>query len=229
MNLFDQLLAPPMQEAHFFGVMIAIVTNNNDPDGLGRVKVKYPWLSDVDESNWARIATPMAGNERGFYFLPDVDDEVLVAFEHGRIEYPYVLGALWNGQDRPPENKEGKNNPDLYTIRSRSGHIIRLDDTKDSEKIEIIAESGTDTIIIDAKANTIAIQSDKDLTIESKNGALKLSGNSVEIGAKSGGVKVTSDAAIELSATGDLKQSGNTAELKANAKLTIKGAVVNIN
>src|SRR5262249_43235482 len=65
------------------GVMVGVITNNQDPDGMGRVKVKFPCLSDDEESHWARIAAPMAGKERGIYFLPEVDDEVLVAFEHG--------------------------------------------------------------------------------------------------------------------------------------------------
>ena len=63
-----------------YGVTVGVVTNNQDPDGLGRVKVRFPWLSDDDESFWARVVTPMAGNGRGLYLLPEVDDEVLVAF-----------------------------------------------------------------------------------------------------------------------------------------------------
>ncbi|ETX05496.1 MAG: hypothetical protein ETSY2_22635, partial [Candidatus Entotheonella gemina] len=110
MDLLTQLLAPNEQANRVYGMVVAGVTNNQDPEGLGRVKVKFPWLSDRDESHWARIAMPMAGPERGFYFLPEVDDEVLVAFEHGLIEWPYVLGALWNGKDTPPEsNGDGEN------------------------------------------------------------------------------------------------------------------------
>src|SRR2546426_9457473 len=94
------LLMPPGHEARekkLYGVVAGIVTNNEDPDGLGRVKIRFPWLSEDNESWWARIAAPMAGKERGAYFLPEVDDEVLVAFEHGDVNFPYVLGALWNG------------------------------------------------------------------------------------------------------------------------------------
>ena len=76
------------------GVVIGIVTNNNDPDRLGRVKVRFPWLSGSTESHWARVATPMAGNGRGLYFLPEVDDEVLVLFERGDVRFPFVIGAL---------------------------------------------------------------------------------------------------------------------------------------
>ena len=229
MDLFDHLLAPTIEESRFFGVAIAVVTNNKDPDKLARVKVKFPWLSEQEESGWARIASPMAGNGRGFYVLPEVNDEVLVAFEHGLIDHPYVLGALWNGKDKPPENNEdGKNNRRI--IKSRAGHIIRLDDTENAEKIEIVAKGGKDTITIDAKANSITISSDKDLTIESKNGALKLRGQTVEIVSTSGDIKVDSKAGLEMKAASALKQSGaTTAELKSNGPMIIKGAVVNIN
>ncbi len=81
------------------GVVIGIVTNNNDPQGMGRVRVRFPWRGDDDESYWARVATMMAGKDRGTFFLPEVDDEVLVAFDHGDINHPYVIGALWNVGD----------------------------------------------------------------------------------------------------------------------------------
>ena len=103
------------------GVSVAIVAQNKDPEGLGRVKVRFPWRENPDESHWARIAVPMAGNGRGIWFLPEVDDEVLVAFDAERVEHPYVIGCLWNGQDLPPErNADGRN--DLRVIHSRSGH-----------------------------------------------------------------------------------------------------------
>ena len=84
------------------GPIIGIVTNINDPDKLGRVKVKFPTLGASEESHWARIATPLTGAERGAHFLPEVNDEVLVAFVHGDINHPYIIGGLWNGMDKPP-------------------------------------------------------------------------------------------------------------------------------
>ena len=221
MDLFNQLLAPPDPEHRLFGLVIALVTNSQDPDGLGRVKVKFPWLSEQDESPWARVVMPMAGADRGVFFLPEVDDEVLVGFEHGLVEFPYILGALWNGKDKPPEaNSDGKNN--LRTIKSRSGHIIRLDDTQDAEKIEIIAKGAKSTITIDAKENTIAIQSDHDLTLESTNGALKFTGKSVEITSTSDDVNITSKAAMQIESQANM-------DLKAGPQLNIKGEMVNIN
>ena len=139
------LLIPEDRTARFYGVTIAMVTNIKDDDGLGRVKVKFPWLTDDDESPWARVMTPMAGDDRGFYFLPEVDDEVLVAFEHGDMAFPYILGSLWNGKDKPPEkNDDGENNKRF--IKSRSGHMIIFDDTEDKEKFIIQDKSGKNRV-----------------------------------------------------------------------------------
>lgn len=209
--LMERLLAAEESD-RFYGVTVGVVTNNQDPDKLGRVKVRFPWLSGEEESSWARVASPMAGKERGLFLLPEVDDEVLVAFEHGRPEFPYVLGSLWNGKDKPPEdNGDGKNN--IRSITSRNGHIIRLDDTDGSEKIEILDKSGKNTIVIDTAANTITLTADADIKIESNGGKLQLSGSGIEI-------KSQADVKIEA--------SGN-AELKGGGQTTIKGSAVNIN
>jgi uncharacterized protein involved in type VI secretion and phage assembly len=85
------------------GLAVGVVTDNNDPLQQGRVRVKYPWLSDDDASYWARVVALGAGKERGLQLLPEVNDEVLVGFELGNMEYPYVLGGLWNALDTLPE------------------------------------------------------------------------------------------------------------------------------
>lgn len=194
------------------GVVIGVVTNNQDEEGLGRVKVRFPWLSEADESHWARIAAPMAGKERGVYFLPEVDDEVLVAFEHGDVGFPYVLGALWNGTEAPPaKNDDGKNN--LRVIKSRSGHIIRLNDEDGKEKIEIVDKSEKNSIIFDTAKNTITITTDKDITLSAAQGTIKLDAQKIEI-------KSSADTKIE---------AGAGVDVKASATLNIKGATVNIN
>jgi uncharacterized protein involved in type VI secretion and phage assembly len=199
-------------EARLYGVTVGVVTNNQDPDGQGRIKVKLPWLSKDVESHWARVVTPMAGNDRGVYFLPEVDDEVLVAFEHGSPEFPYVLGALWNGKDAPPEiNDDGNNN--MRTIKSRSGHIVRLDDTDGSEKIEIVDGSGANSVVISTADNSITITADADITIESGSGKLILSGN---------GVEIKSQANVKV-------EAGTNMDIEASGQLNIKGSTVNIN
>ncbi|MBW4635556.1 MAG: phage tail protein [Iphinoe sp. HA4291-MV1] len=165
----------------FYGVTIGIVTNNQDDEGLGRVKVKLPRISDTDESCWARVLTPMAGKERGIYFLPELLDEVLVAFDQGDVNFPYILGSLWNGKDKPPAtNDDGKNNKRL--LKSRSGHQIILDDTKDAEKIIIQDSTGKNEIVIDSKNNAMMLKVEKDLTIEAKGKiSLKTSGGDLAI------------------------------------------------
>ena len=205
--------SPPEREtARIQGVVAGIVTDNKDPQGLGRVKVKFPTLSAEEVGPWARVATLMAGNQRGTFFLPEVDDEVLVAFEHGDISRPYVLGALWNGKDKPPDtNSDGKNN--FRFIKSRSGHMIRLDDTKGSEKIEIIDKGGANKIVIDTSGKKITIESDQDIDIKAPNGKITLNATHVEI-------KTSADAKVKTGGSVKVEASGNT---------DIKGATVNLN
>jgi uncharacterized protein involved in type VI secretion and phage assembly len=213
-NLYD-LISETAQEAEtsrITGVVVGIVTNNQDPDALGRVKVRFPWLSDADESEWARIAAPMAGKDRGAYFLPEVDDEVLVAFEHGDPRFPYVIGALWNGKDAPPAtNDDGKNN--VRVIKSRSGHVIRLNDEDGKEMIEIRDKSEKNSIVFDTAKNTITITTDKDITLAAPQGTIKLDAQKIEI-------KSSADSKIE---------AGAGMDVKAAATMNIKGATVNIN
>ena len=131
------------------GVVVALVTDNHDPEELGRVKIKFPWMGEEAGEAWARLATLMGGKERGTVFYPEVDDEVLVVFEQSNINYPYVIGALWNGKDKPPEtNSDGKNN--IKMIKSRAGHTIKIDDTDGKEKIEIIDKSSKNKICLDS-------------------------------------------------------------------------------
>ncbi|MFV1950659.1 MAG: phage baseplate assembly protein V [Nitrospinota bacterium] len=199
-------------QSKIYGVVVGIVTNNKDDDGLGRVKVKIPRISGEDESHWARVTAFMAGKERGAFFLPEVDDEVLVVFEHGDINMPYVIGSLWNGVDTPPgTNSDGENN--IRVIKSRSGHIIRLDDKDGEEKIEIIDKSEKNFISIDTKDNKITISSDKDIELSARNGKVIIDAKDIEI-------KSSASTKVEASADMDLKASGNN---------NIKGATVNIN
>jgi phage baseplate assembly protein V len=194
------------------GVAVGLVIDNQDPQGLGRVRLRFPALSDDEIGHWARIAVLMAGADRGTFFLPEIGDEVLVAFENGDIARPYVLGGLWNGQDKPPEtNADGKNN--LRLVKSRSGHLIRLDDSDGAEKIEIVDKSGSNSIVVDTANNAITITSAADITIDAPQGTLKLSAQTIE---------------ISSSANTEVKPGGNLS-LEASGNTTLKGAMVNIN
>ncbi len=224
-------------------VAVGLVTNNKDPDKLGRVKVKFPWLSDQEESNWARIASPMAGKERGFFCLPEVDDEVLVAFEHDDVNYPYVVGGLWNGKDAPPEtNADGKN--DLRLLKSRSGHLIQLSDKQGEEQIVIRDKTGKNEIVINSKDNSMSIKVDKDFTIEAKGnvsiktstGDMTLECNNFNVKAKAK-VAMEGQAGMELKTTAQMKIEGSTTEVKGSGMgkfdgggmLELKGGLVKIN
>lgn len=176
------------QASKIYGVVIGIVVNNQDPEKLGRVKVKFPWLADDVESFWARPAYPMNGKERGFWWIPEIDDEVLIAFEHGDPNRPYLLGGLYNGVDKPPivnditdtfafeapaetaanteldtlvtasQLNEDGKN-DLRFIRSRSGHLFIFSDEQDKERIILCDKTGEGRIEISSDKNVVRITS----------------------------------------------------------------------
>lgn len=186
-------------------VVIGIVKSLEDPENLGRVKVTYPYNED-QESHWFRLCAPFAGPERGAFFRPEVDDEVLVALEYGDPRQGYILGGLWSTSDRPPpdDGKQSENN--WRFIRSRSGHLIVLDDTQGAEQVVVTDGSETTRIVLDTANNLVRIESDR---------------GDVEIKAPAGSVKVEATT-IEIKATG-------SASVEAGGTLTLKGATVNIN
>ncbi|ASS75492.1 hypothetical protein CIG75_11215 [Tumebacillus algifaecis] len=154
--IYSWTQAPSNQEArnYIHGVVRALVTDNKDPENLGRVKLKIPIREGEEVSEWAYIASLMAGKERGTVFVPEVDDEVLVAFHNGDMAEPYVIGALWNPKDLPPKYDAEKNN--LRRIVTRSGHEITFDDNGQEGKIEI-KTSKKHQVVLDDKADTLTI------------------------------------------------------------------------
>jgi uncharacterized protein involved in type VI secretion and phage assembly len=157
----------PNRQNRIEGIMVATVKNNiNDPERLGRVQVSFPELSDGNFSRWARVATFMAGGSLsdswGGYFLPDVGDEVFVAFEHGDINRPVVVGSVWNGKARPPEANKDQNARKM--IRTKTGMQILFDETSGQECLSIQDKPG----------NSITLRSARNaesLTIKDKAGA----------------------------------------------------------
>ncbi|MEP0873416.1 phage baseplate assembly protein V [Trichocoleus desertorum AS-A10] len=219
MNLLMGNGANP-DDNRFYGVTIGIVSNNKDPEKLGRVRVRFPWLGTRDESNWARVVSLMAGQGRGLYFLPEINDEVLVAFEHGDIQSPYILGALWNGVDKPPlTNSDGKNNQRL--IKSRSGHQIILDDSEGGEKIIIRDKTNKNEIVIDSNTNTMTVKAEQDLTIE-VGGKLTLKSEKGEVAIACSKLSITTQQSCEINSRG-------TGNITAQAPLKLKGNPVTIN
>lgn len=228
------------------GVRVGIVTDNEDPKDLGRVKLRFPWRDADDESHWARLATPMAGSEYGAYFLPEVEDEVLVAFEDGDIHKPFVLGALWNGSQKPPQkNKEGNN--DIRQIESRSGHTITFDDSDDTpnveietkaghtiklddesgnEKINIEDKSGKNTITLDSSKGEVTVEADKTLDLSAKK--VKINGNR-EVSISTGAFDVSASRGATVSSGQTLKLEGAMANLKGKTTVNIKGGLIKLN
>src|SRR5262249_45327873 len=138
-------------------------------------------------SNWAKVASPMAGKGRGFFFRPEVGDEVLVAFEQGDARRPYVIGAVWSTADTPPpdDGQRGKNN--WRFIRSRSGHLITLDDTAGSELIEVVDKDGNCRVLLDAAKKKIRVACDQgDVEVSTGQGKVSVHGTTVEVTADQG-------------------------------------------
>lgn len=186
------------------GIVVGTVCDLDDKQKLGRVRVRYPHLGG-QRSNWARVASPMAGKGRGFYLIPEKDDEVLVAFEHGDIRRPYIVGALWSTVDRPPvdDGKPVENN--LRVLRSRSGHLITLDDTDGAEKVELVDKSGNHRIVIDA-AN-----------------------DKLQITCASGDIELTAKGSVTVEAGDAVTVKGKTVSIEATSELKLAGQPVNIN
>jgi uncharacterized protein involved in type VI secretion and phage assembly len=193
------------------GVAVAIVTNNSDPEKLGRVKVSYKWQNQPRESEWARLATPMAGKERGLLLIPEVDDEVLVAFDREDIRFPYVLGALWSGQEKPPlandgsalANNDGKN--DKRILKSRKKHYLLFDDGE-SGVVELAHEKGRKVVFDD---NGIVVQDEK--------------GNIVKVDSNTGAMTIEAKGQLNIKAATITIEATGALELKAGATLTIRG------
>lgn len=127
----------------YFGLYPAIVTDIVDPDHLGRIEVKFPWLGSGGEQDvraWATLISPYADKDQGFEFLPEKDSQVVVAFEAGNLRRPYIVGACWNGRETLPEAPEQPNNKRL--IKTRSESVLEFDDTQGASKITLAMQSG---------------------------------------------------------------------------------------
>jgi uncharacterized protein involved in type VI secretion and phage assembly len=182
--------AAALERNRLYGVYPAQVTNIVDTDGQGRVKVKLPWAPDSGNGGyevWARLAMLMAGNGRGTWFIPDPNDEVLIAFEGGDARRPYVLGMLWNGQDAPPESMDGAGANNKKTICSRTGIKITFDDTGGSEVLTLQTPGGQKVTLSDA-ASSIEMQDSN--------------GNDIKMDAS--GVTITSAADVTIEAGGSM-------------------------
>jgi uncharacterized protein involved in type VI secretion and phage assembly len=230
------------EQGRIYGVVTGIVADIKDPDGLGRVKLLFPWLAEEKQetvhieddeqrahSYWARMATLMAGKDRGTFIIPEINDEVLVAFEHGQLDRPVVIGMLWNSEDQPPVKMDGEGKNYIRAFHTRSGHKVVFNDSDDKPSIEIVDKTGNNRIFIDSKEKKMEIKAEGDLTITV--------GGKLEITAKSG-ITIKSDAEVSvkagtkmnLEASTEFGAKGSTkAALESSAQTEVKGTAVSIN
>jgi uncharacterized protein involved in type VI secretion and phage assembly len=256
-SLPSEKLVEREQRNKVYGVVVAIVTDNQDPLGHYRVKVRFPWLpnggsSGAENSDWCRIATFGAGKDRGMFCLPEVGDEVLCAFEHGDVGRPYLIGSLWNASstthraNKKDDDRSGKN--DIRAFKSRSGHLLELDDKAGNQKVTLTAQSGS-KLEMDDKAKTVKLfdekgdnylvldTTNKKITIETKTGDMLLKAKGTfRVEAKEIQTKSDKDTTMEVGANYTMKANSNfdikasgTGSMQSGGTLTIKGSIVNIN
>lgn len=192
------------------GVATAVVTQNQDKDGLCRVRVCYPWHDKPRESHWARLSMPMAGKGRGFVTIPEVGDEVIVAFEREDVRFPFILGSLWNGKEKPPfDNADGKNDKRMF--KSRKKHVLLFDDGSKGV-VELAHEKGRKIVFDD---DGFAVQDEK--------------GNVVKVNSNSGAMTIEAKGALTIKAASITIQATGSIDVKASGVANLKGSVVNIN
>lgn len=203
------------QQKDINGVTVAVVVNNVDSMSLGRVQLKLPWLPGFEP--WARVATPMAGMGRGAFFMPQIGDEVVVAFNHGDLRDPYVVGSVWNGTDRPPSELP----TDAVTkraIRTPLGHQLEFD-----EALQKVTLNSTTKQTVEMSPDAITISTTggtSGITLKT-DGSITIRGKSVDIQAVDS-ITLKAGNAVSVSAVGSVA-------VKAAATCEIKGATVAIN
>jgi uncharacterized protein involved in type VI secretion and phage assembly len=186
-------------------VVVAQVTNNDDPEKTGRVKLKFPWLSDGYESDWARMTQVGAGPDSGASFMPEVNDEVLVAFEFGDVRRPVVIGGLHNGVDKPKLGDGLFDNGKVKRrgVISRKGHKVVLFDDPGKSGIALITSNGSIRISLNETKNEIHVFCKGKVRIESQD----------ELSIKSQAKVSIEGQQLELKASGSAKLSGGSVEV----------------
>ncbi|SHN76044.1 phage baseplate assembly protein V [Desulfitobacterium chlororespirans] len=235
MSIFEQFMPSQGQTKETMsGVILAKVTNINDPEKLGRVKCQFITKNDEAlELDWAYVMTPFSGKECGFYFIPNVEDTVLVAFENGDIYRPYIIGSLWGNLAKPPGAvNEGKN--ETYMIKTPNKSTLEFSDVQGKEKISLTTPKER-KIILDDEGKTIEITDGKNTLSMNENGEVKLtckqkliievgSAAKITIDGTAGSIKIEGKQAINLeSAQVEVKATAN-ATIKANAQVSIESS-----
>ncbi len=226
------------------GVAVAKVTSISDPDKQQRVKVLLPHLSDDNESDWIRVVQLGAGNKRGVIMMPEVDDEVLVAFEHGQLQNPVVIGGLWNAKSPAPLATVVDGAVEHRGIVNTSGDAVVLSEGADAAKKFIEIKLGSDVAKVFVGTEKIEVIGEK-IPIELKTGGgsivisdagdITIKGKTITLDAetdvkiKGATVGTDSKGKVDVKAGGPLSLEGATADVKASGPASIKGAMVKIN
>jgi uncharacterized protein involved in type VI secretion and phage assembly len=213
------------------GVFSALVTQNKDPKNQGRVKLMYPWLDTNLESGWVRISTVGGGNNRGIFWLPEINDEVLVAFEHGNFDQPYILGGLYNGKDVPPATTSQavpNGAVENHLIQTKK-HVITLTEAPAKDVMELKDLSGKTVVRLTSlpQGKIEIICTDREIDIECKQGNVNVT--AMTINAKATQAANVSAVNVKIEASGELELKGSIVNMEASGPLKIKGAIVNIN
>lgn len=238
------------------GPQPATVKDNNDPDNFGRVRVQFFWQKSPEKTQWIRMVTPHAGKNKGFQFLPEVGDEVIVGFENNNPDLPYVLGSLYHGK----ANHSDRSDKDNYikTIRTVSNNEIKFYDKPGEETITIHNKESANIIVLDIKNDKIYIKSNgtiemlaKDITIDAEK-TIKMKADEITISSKSKMLlesensftvknktsKMESSSKAEIKSAGNMEikaasgldvDGGPKASLKSSGQMEIKSGIVKIN
>jgi uncharacterized protein involved in type VI secretion and phage assembly len=250
-GLVDGTGAGPPATAGGWGPVIGLVSDNRDPENLGRVRVTFPWLNDDFVSGWARTVQPGAGKERGALIVPEVGDEVLVAFEHGSFQNPYVIGGLYNGVDTPatgdvPLIDANSGAVNRRSVVSRTGHRIEaVEQAGGPTGVRIRTGDGTLRVELDQQKTEIVVKSDGTVTVTSKQGVtvdagtgtLTLKGKDVAITAQSGvkvdggagAVAMSTNAGVNITGLSVSVNGSTSTEVKSGGICSVTGSLVKIN
>jgi uncharacterized protein involved in type VI secretion and phage assembly len=196
----------PMARAldrRFYGVVEGIVEEIVDPDKEGRIKVSFPWYDEGMVSEWCRVSQLYAGSGYGAFFVPEKGDEVLLAFVHGDMRLPMILGGLYNGKDKPPTDRQDDDDKNHKLIRTKAGHSLLFDDTKDKEKIVLTTKGGHVLELHDPDKDgnkLVSLRSKKghELKLDDKDGEEKVTltskgGQSITLDVQSGEITIKAD------------------------------------
>jgi type VI secretion system secreted protein VgrG len=225
----------------------AFVTDNHDPDGFGRIRVRYYWMTDSEKTPWLRITSPHGGSEKGFFFIPEVNEEVIVGFEGDSATKPFIVGTVYHNKAK---TGFGNQDNDIKTIQTRSGNKVVMNDKegsvfvedKDSNSIKI---DGAGNINVTAKETIVLACGDAKIEMK-KDGTINLTGKNITINAQQSAKMVSGQASFAADGnSGDAKMDGMNAningsmgakvaggaktDITASGNVAVKGALITLN